>query len=105
MFGGASSAAAAAASRAMADSAAGSLHAVDVAEPKRETSPEAKAKSSDDSEVCCTLYHVLSSSDHLSESALSGDDIRLGVSMQRGSSASKGVSATTDQWRRRSHTG
>ncbi len=53
MFGGASTAAAAAASRAMADSAAGSLHAADVAEPKRETSPEAKAKSSDDSEVCC----------------------------------------------------
>jgi len=51
MFGGASSAAAAAASRAMVDSAAGSLHAVDVAEPKREASPEAKARSSDDSEV------------------------------------------------------
>ena len=50
MFGGAG-AAVPPASRALADTAAGSLHAADLTEPKREASPEAKAKSSDDSEV------------------------------------------------------
>lgn len=50
MFGGAGSTAAASGAMA-ADNAAASLHAAGLAEPKREASPEAKTRSSDDSEV------------------------------------------------------